>query len=790
MKKGNFILDDQLLGISHSLFNGNNGLENQEFLLFISSTEDLELKAVNFKSSQYFKTFLKDPEDRLSFFEHIIHPEDFSLFSHLVLSSASLKPEEENMIRIRVRSPFGYWKKFEFQVRLFAGFEGEEPHVLMLGRTYESKRNGSKKGTAENIETEKNLQESLSKYRVLVNSLYEGYSIIEMIFDLENNPIDYLFVEINPAFQRHVRLADPLGKTMKEFSHDHEKFWFDTYGKVVLTGEAVRFESFAKDLHTYFDVYAFPIGNKQSRKVAILCSDITERKEAEKQLKQANEELENKVQLRTAQLKENHDLLQMVFNSVSQGIFLLQPLFGENYDIIDFTYVRVNKKVTRYYKVNQMVGKSFLKLNPQATQTGAFEIFKQTMLTGESRDFEVCFERNGRSNWFKISTRRQKGLLVNSLENITRRKLRAQNLKENIRFKKQLIQTSPDIIMIFNLYDEKVRYMNRDFTSDPGMTTDRIEGMDLLDIIPLIHPQDRQKAFEFHEKLMKASDKDIVEIEFRLRGKEKTWNYYNARGKVFQRNKNGKVYEYIVMLRNVQEQKLTQQALINAEKLSIKGEVARTLAHELRNPLASIGMSADILEKRLQNTTAENLENYVNIIKRSATTLNKLVTDLLTSSNYSPAVLEKCCLAQITNKALEMAQDRIYLTGIKVIKKYKKHYYINADEEKLRIALLNIIVNASEAMIPNEGILSISIKKSKGFFLLSITDNGCGMEKEQLDRLFESFYTQKPEGMGIGLSSVKSILEEHGATVEVKSRPNEGTTFILAFPVYEEFQGN
>ncbi|MFD1079729.1 PAS domain-containing protein, partial [Longispora fulva] len=186
-----------------------------------------------------------------------------------------------------------------------------------------------------------------------------------------------------------------------------------------------------------------------------------------------------------------------------------------------------------------MVGKSFLKLNPQATQTGAFEIFKQTMLTGESRDFEVCFERNGRSNWFKISTRRQKGLLVNSLENITRRKLRAQNLKENIRFKKQLIQTSPDIIMIFNLYDEKVRYMNRDFTSDPGMTTDRIEGMDLLDIIPLIHPQDRQKAFEFHEKLMKASDKDIVEIEFRLRGKEKTWNYYNARGKVFQRNKNG-----------------------------------------------------------------------------------------------------------------------------------------------------------------------------------------------------------------------------------------------------------
>jgi signal transduction histidine kinase len=166
--------------------------------------------------------------------------------------------------------------------------------------------------------------------------------------------------------------------------------------------------------------------------------------------------------------------------------------------------------------------------------------------------------------------------------------------------------------------------------------------------------------------------------------------------------------------------------------------------------------------------------------------LNDLVTDLLTASNYSKPNLAKCCLAKTTNKALAHARDRIYLTGITVNKKYRGPYFIYADEEKLKIAILNIIVNASEAMTPDEGELTLSIKKKKNTFSLYITDNGCGMEKEQLDKLFESFYTKKPGGMGIGLSSVKNILEEHGAQIEVESVPGEGTTFILTFPCHED----
>lgn len=790
MKKGNYILDEQLLGVPHSLFSGMNGYVNQEFLLFINSTEDLALKAYNFRGIQFFERCLENCNGGQEFYEHVVHPEDYPFLIHFMRSFEELNQEEEKEMTVRLRSPFGYWKKFQFKSRIYTGFgEGEEKFVLSFARAIDPYKHPHKKTSGTNFETEKSLQESVNRYRVLINSLDEGFSIIEVIFNMQQKPVDYLFVEINPAFEKHIHLQNILGRTMKELSPSHSEKWFEIYGRVVFTREAVRFEEYAKDLNSWFDLYAFPIGSKKSRKVAILCSDITARKEAEENLKKINETLESKVRKRTNELKEKNDLLQMVFDTVNQGIFILKPRFGENRDIVDFSYVRVNKRIKRYYKLKELTGRSFLELNPQATKTGVFEIFKETMLTGKSKDFEVCFKRNGKKNWFKISTRRQKGLLINSLENVTHKKNRAQNLKDNIRFKKQLVNTSPDVILIFNLYEEKVRYMNRNFSEEAGGKVEDIVGMPLLDIIPLIHPQDRQKALEFHTKLMQASDQEVFEIEFRLKDNG-GWDFYNARGKVFMRNRKGNPYEYIILLRNVQEQKKTQQALLHAEKLSIKGEIARTLAHELRNPLASIGISADILNKKTEKTDKKDLCNYIDIIKRSTSRLNNLVTDLLTSSNYSPAILKKCCLASTMNEVLEQAQDRIYLAGIKVLKHYKGHYYILADREKLKIALLNIVVNASEAMIPNKGVLDVTIRKINGRFKLTISDNGCGMEQDQIERLFESFYSNKSGGMGIGLSSVKNILQDHHATVEVDSEPEKGTTFIMTFPRLIGEKGN
>ncbi|MCM4158271.1 HAMP domain-containing sensor histidine kinase, partial [Gramella sp. AN32] len=229
-------------------------------------------------------------------------------------------------------------------------------------------------------------------------------------------------------------------------------------------------------------------------------------------------------------------------------------------------------------------------------------------------------------------------------------------------------------------------------------------------------------------------------------------------------------------------QKNTQEALLKAERLSIQGEVARIFAHELRNPLASIGMATDILNEKLDPQQKEKISKYLDILSRSTKTLNNLVSSLLDSSNYTPPILKKENLVEIINDTLEKASDRIYLAGIKVIKKYEEPCYMLADKEKLLIALLNILVNATEATTPNEGILEIEIKKDPNdLIFLSIKDNGKGLDQNEIDRLFDAFYTNKEKGVGVGLTSVKNILEEHDAEIKVESTLNEGTCFQISF---------
>ncbi|HEY0049039.1 MAG TPA: ATP-binding protein [Pyrinomonadaceae bacterium] len=145
----------------------------------------------------------------------------------------------------------------------------------------------------ESKKAEQALRESEERYRNLFNSIDEGFCVIEMIFDDDGKAVDYLFLEINPTFEQQTGLENALGKRMRELAPNHEEYWFEIYGKVARTGEAIRFESGAKALNRWFDFYAFRIGNFESRKVAVLFKDITKRKreeeEREKLLKSAQE---------------------------------------------------------------------------------------------------------------------------------------------------------------------------------------------------------------------------------------------------------------------------------------------------------------------------------------------------------------------------------------------------------------------------------------------------------------------------------------------------------------------
>ncbi|MGB7786741.1 MAG: PAS domain-containing sensor histidine kinase [Salinimicrobium sp.] len=375
-----------------------------------------------------------------------------------------------------------------------------------------------------------------------------------------------------------------------------------------------------------------------------------------------------------------------------------------------------------------------------------------------------------------------------NVEDLERKKLELslqrskKELTETVRFKKKLVTTTPEYILIINLSTYSIRFINKDLSQEESLRKEGIEGMPLVKVLPFVHPRDREKLTDLHRKLLKAGDDEVYEVEVRLKFKENKWEWFSLRGKVFQRPDGVWLEEYMLLMHNITNQKKIQKELNKARQFSIQGEIARTLAHELRNPIASIGMARQVLDKALEETEKVKVEKYLEILDRSNRTLDDLVNNLLNSSKYEPAALSRMDLTEAVENSLQKAADRIYLSGVEVVKNYGGSFYIPGDREKLEIAILNIILNASEATLPDEGIIEIGIESREGEVVLSIADNGEGLEKEQIEKLFDAFYTSKDSGMGVGLNSVKNILEEHQARITVDSEVNQGTRFTIYFP--------
>lgn len=138
-----------------------------------------------------------------------------------------------------------------------------------------------------NENTEQALRESEEKYRTLFNSIDEGFCTIEVLFDENDKPYDYRFLEVNPAFEQQTGIKNGIGRTILEFAPQHEPFWFEIYGRIARTGEAERFEHEAAALGKFYDVYAFRVGLPGSNRLAIIFSDISKRKNAEKALQES-----------------------------------------------------------------------------------------------------------------------------------------------------------------------------------------------------------------------------------------------------------------------------------------------------------------------------------------------------------------------------------------------------------------------------------------------------------------------------------------------------------------------
>lgn len=218
--------------------------------------------------------------------------------------------------------------------------------------------------------------------------------------------------------------------------------------------------------------------------------------------------------------------------------------------------------------------------------------------------------------------------------------------------------------------------------------------------------------------------------------------------------------------------------LKSIEKFAISGRISRTLAHEIRNPLTSISLAAE----QLKESVAQNEDNefLLNIIKRNSDRINSLISKLLNSTKFAELQPSMVHPGTILDEALDLASDRISLQGIKIVKNYSMQLgKVEVDPEKMRLAFLNIIVNAIEAMEPYKGVLEIKTENRENKCLITIKDNGQGMDKESVSKIFEPYFTTKEAGNGLGLTNTQNIILNHNGNITLESVPGKGTSFFI-----------
>jgi len=241
----------------------------------------------------------------------------------------------------------------------------------------------------------------------------------------------------------------------------------------------------------------------------------------------------------------------------------------------------------------------------------------------------------------------------------------------------------------------------------------------------------------------------------------------------------GNIY-YQGIIHEITALKKAEKANLALEKMKMACRLFRTMAHEVRNPLSSIMLSIDQLRDAPEG---EERTIYMDIIARNGNRIDKLVRELINSSTPGEILVQKKSLQSILDESLEAAYERLNMQNIKLKKDYPvDNAWVMADSEKLKIALLNIIINAIESMQKEQGELMISLrKKDDAQYAVFIQDNGCGISIDNLIKLFEPYFTTKKNGVGLGLASTLNILQSHNVSVDVDSVISQGTIFKLLF---------
>jgi signal transduction histidine kinase len=239
------------------------------------------------------------------------------------------------------------------------------------------------------------------------------------------------------------------------------------------------------------------------------------------------------------------------------------------------------------------------------------------------------------------------------------------------------------------------------------------------------------------------------------------------------------------MIAGLKSKRELEEKLNNAERQAAIGRLTQAVAHEIRNPLNVINLSIDHVATKYAPEDEKRREQFSRIlssIRDEVARLKRLLSDLLNYGRPPRLAMETVDLSKLVDETIDLIRPQAEDQGVQVsVEKNSVLADVRGDRERLKSCFSNIAINALQAM-PSGGRLSLQITQANGTVEVTMTDTGVGISEDALGKVFEPYFSTKQAGFGLGLAVTKAVVEEHKGSIEVRSRPTLGTTFIVRLP--------
>ncbi len=254
-------------------------------------------------------------------------------------------------------------------------------------------------------------------------------------------------------------------------------------------------------------------------------------------------------------------------------------------------------------------------------------------------------------------------------------------------------------------------------------------------------------------------------------------------------NAEGNVQGVLLVGEDVSEKVRTKQALIQSERLATIGRMSAMVAHEIRNPLSSIGLNAELLEEEIRSVPEQDSTEplaLLQAISREVERLTEVTEEYLKFARLPKPHLLPSDINDILANLLRFVQAELDGAGIELKEQLAPDLpSVSADQDQLRQAFLNLLRNSSESM-PTGGVLTVATESVPGRIRVRFSDTGAGIDNACIERIFDPFFSTREGGTGLGLSLTQQIISEHGGSIACASEPDQGTSFVVEIPLTDE----